>query len=74
MPTIGFEEGILALLSKWITRKEQKNRWSGAKRVKVEFSRFKRELRRLERSVNFKSSRCGRALSLGNGGSVSEGK
>ena len=44
MPTTGFEEEILALLKKWIMRKEQKNWWSGAKRVKVESSRSEREL------------------------------
>ena len=63
MPTMGFEEDILALLKKWIMRKEQKNRWSGVKKVKVESSRSKRELRRLDYSVNFKSAGSGRALS-----------
>ena len=53
MPTMGFEEEILALLNKWIMRKKQKNRWSGTKRVRVESSRFERELKKLECSVNF---------------------
>ena len=63
MPTMGFEEEILALLKKWIMRKKQKNRWSGVKKVKVESSRSKRELRRLDYFVNFKSAGSGRALS-----------
>lgn len=54
MPTMGFEEEILALLKKWIMRKDQKNRRSGVKRVKVESSRSEKELKRLECFVNFK--------------------
>ena len=63
MPTTRFEEEILALLKKWILRKEQKNQWFGSKRVKVESSRSERELRRLECSINLKSSGSEKALS-----------
>ncbi|RVX02494.1 hypothetical protein CK203_031207 [Vitis vinifera] len=72
MPTTGCEEEILTMLKKWIMRKDQKNRRSGAKRVKVESSKFVRELKRLECSINFKSSGHGRALFQESGGSVSE--
>ena len=74
MPTTGCEEEILTMLKKWIMRKDQKNRRSGAKRVKVESSKFVRELKRLECSINFKSLGHGRALFRESGGSVSKGK
>ena len=62
MPTMRFEKVILVLLNKWIMRKDQKNRRSGAKRVKIESSRSERELKRLECSINFKSAGNGIAL------------
>ena len=74
MPTTGCEEEILTMLKKWIMRKDQKNRKSWAKRVKVETSKFVRELKRLECSINFKSSGHGRALFRESGGSVSKAK
>ena len=74
IPTTGCEEEILTMLKKWIMRKDQKNRRSGAKRVKVESSKFVRELKRLECSINFKSLGHGRALFRESGGSVSKGK
>lgn len=74
MPTMGCEEEILNMLKKWIMRKDQKNQRNGAKRVKVETSKSVRELKRLECSINFKSSGHGRALFRESGGSVSEGK
>ena len=74
MLTTGCEEEILAMLKKWIMRKDQKNRRSGAKRVKVESLKSERELKRLKCSINFKSSGYGRALFRESGGLVSEGK
>ena len=74
MPTTGCEEEILNMLKRWIMRKDQKNQRIGAKRAKVETSKSVRELKRLECSINFKSSGHGRALFRESGGSVSEGK
>ena len=74
IPTTGCEEEILTMLKKWIMRKDQKNQRFGAKRIKVESSKFVRELKRLECSINFKSLRHGRALFRESGGSVSKGK
>ena len=74
MPTTGCEEEILNMLKKWIMRKDQKNKRNGAKRVKVETSKSVRELKRLECSINFKSSGHGRALFRESRGSVSVGK
>ena len=74
MPTTGCEEEILNMLKRWIMRKDQKNQRIGAKRAKVETSKSVRELKRLECSINFKSSGHGRALFRESGGSVTEGK
>ena len=63
MPTTGCEEEILNMLKKWIMRKNQKNQRNGAKRVKVETSKSGRELKRLECSINFKSSGHGHQIS-----------
>ena len=64
MSTTSFEKEILALLKKWKLRKEQKDQWSRSKRIKVESSRFERELGRLECSINFKSLGSRSVLSL----------
>ena len=48
MPTEGFEEEILFLLKRMKERKLQKRKLIGKKRKKLESSKFKRELRKLE--------------------------
>ncbi|RVW96305.1 Transposon TX1 uncharacterized 149 kDa protein [Vitis vinifera] len=70
MPTTGCEEEILNMLKRWIMRKDQKNQRIGAKRAKVETSKSVRELKRLECSINFKSSGHGRALFRESGGGI----
>ena len=52
MPTEGFEGEILFLL-KMKERKLQKGKLDGRKRRKLELSKFERELRKLEWTVNY---------------------
>ena len=53
MPTKGFEGEILTLLNRMKERKDQKGKLDGRKRKKLELSRFERELRKLECTVNY---------------------
>ena len=67
MPTEGFEGEILFLLRRMKERKVQKGKeWKlkGRKKRKMESSKFKRELRKLEWTVNY----------LGGGGEEGRGK
>ncbi|RVX07132.1 hypothetical protein CK203_053516 [Vitis vinifera] len=53
MPTKGFEREILFLLKRMTERKLQKGKLDGRKRRKLELSKFERELRKLEWTVNY---------------------
>ena len=53
MPTEGFEGEILFLLKRMKERKLQKGKLDGRKRRKLELSKFERELRKLEWTVNY---------------------
>ena len=53
MPTEGFEGEILFLLKRMKERKIQKGNLDGRKRRKLETSKFERELRKLEWTVNY---------------------
>ena len=53
MPTEGFEGEILFLLKRMKERKLQKGKLDGRKRRKLESSKFERELRKLEWTVNY---------------------
>ena len=53
MPTEGFEGEILFLLKRMKERKLQKGKLDGRKRKKLESSKFERELRKLEWTVNY---------------------
>ena len=53
MPTEGFEGEILLLLKIMKERKLLKGKLNGRKRKKLESSKFKRELRKLEWTVNY---------------------
>ncbi|RVX19200.1 hypothetical protein CK203_008571 [Vitis vinifera] len=53
MPTEGFEGEILFLLKRMTERKLQKGKLDGRKRRKLELSKFERELRKLEWTVNY---------------------
>ena len=53
MPTEGFEGEILFLLRRMKERKVQKGKLEGRKKRKLESSKFKRELRKLEWTVNY---------------------
>lgn len=53
MPTEGFEGEILFLLKRMKERKIQKGKLDGTKRRKLETSKFERELRKLEWTVNY---------------------
>ena len=64
MLTEGFEGEILFLLRRMKERKVQKGKLEGRKKRKLESSKFKRELRKLEWTVNY----------LGGGGEEGRGK
>ena len=53
MPTEGFEGEILFLLKRMKERKLQKGKLDGRKKKKLESSKFERELRKLEWTVNY---------------------
>ena len=53
MPTEGFEGEILFLLKRMKERKLQKGKLNGRKKKKLESSKFERELRKLEWTVNY---------------------
>ncbi|RVW54310.1 hypothetical protein CK203_068498 [Vitis vinifera] len=53
MPTEGFEGEILLLLKRMQERKIQKGQVDGRKRKKLKSSKFERELRKLEWTVNY---------------------
>ena len=53
MPIEGFEGEILLLLKRMKERKLQKGKLNGRKRKKLESSKFERELRKLEWTVNY---------------------
>ena len=53
MPTEGFEGEILILLKRMKERKDQKGKLDGRKKKKLESSKFERELRKLECTVNY---------------------
>ena len=53
MPTEGFKGEILTLLKRLKERKDKKGKLDGRKRKKLELSRFERELRKLECTVNY---------------------
>ena len=53
MPMEGFEGEILFLLKRMKERKLQKGKLDGRKRRKLESSKFERELRKLEWTVNY---------------------
>ena len=53
MPTEGFEGEILFLLKRMKERKLHKGKLNGRKRKKLESSKFERELRKLEWTVNY---------------------
>ena len=53
MPMEGFEGEILFLLKRMKERKLQKGKLKGRKRKKLESSKFERELRKLEWTVNY---------------------
>ena len=53
MPTEGFEGEIFLLLKRMKERKIQKGKLNGRKRKKLESSKFERELRKLEWTVNY---------------------
>ena len=57
MPTEGFEGEILFLLKRMKERKLQKGKLNGRKRKKLESSKFERELRKLEWTVNYLGGR-----------------
>lgn len=63
MPTLGFEEEILKSLKKMKRRREVKKREYGQGRKSLAASKFKREPKKLENSINYDaniSSRGGR--------------
>ena len=53
MPTKEFEGEILTLLKRMKVRKDQKEKLDGRKRKKLKSSRFERELRKPECTVNY---------------------
>ena len=53
MPTEGFEWEILTLLKRMKEKKDQKGKLDSKERKKLELSRFERELRKLECTVNY---------------------
>ena len=53
MPTKEFEGEILTLLKRMKVRKDQKEKLDGRKRKKLKSSRFERELRKLECTMNY---------------------
>ena len=53
MPTEGFEGEILLLLKRMKERRIQKGQVDGRKRKKLKSSKFERELRKLEWTVNY---------------------
>ena len=53
MPTEGFEGEILILLKMMKERKDQKGKLDGRKRKNLESSKFERNLRKLECTVNY---------------------
>ena len=57
MPTEGFEGEILFFLKRMKERKLQKGKLNSRKRRKLESSKFERELRKLEWTVNYLGGR-----------------
>ena len=53
MPTEGFEWEILTLLKRMKEKKDQKGKLDSKERKKLELSRFERELRKLECTMNY---------------------
>ena len=56
MPSEGFESEILKLLNRIRERRDRSERVSGKKRKRQRISRFDRELKKLEWSVNYGGS------------------
>ena len=65
LPVDGYEEEILSLLEKLELRIKWKVVRQGTKKAKVSGSKLERRLRKLERSVSFKTNlRCGRGRGI----------